>query len=470
MYPGYAYIIDYFRRLYRLPEKVSIGYGDPTAKVNIIPCENSYFESFKPFDPQHLVMKEWKDVLLPFLFAGSDETPILKQAEDSVTIQYDIVVSAFFFLSGWQEIIYHQKNLAPRYAYSDSLQKKLDITHLPVVNYYFEILAEAISIAYNLQLQPAPWKNSPFAIFPSHDIDTCNSGWKQDAAFELRNGRLSSAAGVTYRSFLRQDDWFNFDRILQIEAERRTTSTFFFIGTQGTVYQDEEAIRNALPSDDIRQFYHKASGSGRNLLNNADYDISSGKMRSVCQSVRKAGSEVGIHGGFTSHIDEALFHQEKASFNTPPIGNRFHYLYYDINKTPNLLERAGIQYDSTLGFAEVPGFRNGIAHPFYPWNAQQQKPHTFMELPLIAMDTTFRSYLNTPKEEILPIVKKLFSEAERFAGLVSILWHNNYFSDHKFAGWQRIYEEILDEGNIQKAWIASGEQVAEQFKNYLAKG
>jgi len=470
MYPGYAYIIDYFRRLYHLPEQVTIGYGDPATKVNIIPSKTSYFESFTPFDPSQLVMKEWKGVNLPFLFADSDTSPILQQSGENITIPYDIIASAFFFLSGWQEIVYHHKTLAPRYAYSDSLQSKLNITNIPVVNYYFEILSEAISSVYNIELKPVPWDDAPFAIFPSHDIDTCNSGWKQDAAFELRNGRFISAAGIAYRSFFKQDDWFNFDRIMQVEAERNATSTFFFIGTQGRIFQNGAAILNADPIDDIKQFYRKKPGHLLTPLSNADYNIFSERMRSICRSVRNSGSEVGIHGGFTSHVDEELFQKEKARFNTPPIGNRFHYLYFDRNQTPSLLERVGIEYDSTLGFAEVPGFRNGIVHPFYLWNAQKQKPHSFLELPLIVMDTTFRSYMNTPKEEIMPIVKGLFDETNRFAGMISILWHNNYFSDHKFAGWQNVYEEILDEGNKRGALIASGEIVAERFKKYLAKG
>ncbi|MEL6820597.1 MAG: polysaccharide deacetylase family protein [Calditrichota bacterium] len=470
MYPGYAYIIDYFRRLYHLSEQFSIGYGDPTAKVNILPSRTSYFDTFTPFDANQLVMKDWKGVSLPFLFTDSTELSILQQTDNSITIQYDILASAFFFLSGWQEIVYHNTTLAPRYAYSDSLQNKLDITDLPVVNYYFEILAEAISMAYDLNLKPAPWEDAPFAIFPSHDIDTCNTGWKQDAAFELRNGRFFSAASVAYRSFFRQDDWFNFDRILQIEAERNATSTFFFIGSQGKTFQDGAAILSAQPIDDIKQFYRKKRGHLLKPLSNADYNISSERMRSICQLVRNSGSEVGIHGGFTSHVDEELFQKEKSRFNTPPRGNRFHYLYFDRNQTPSLLERVEIEYDSTLGYAEVPGFRNGIVHPFYLWNAQTQKPHSFLELPLIVMDTTFRSYMNTPKEEILPIVKSLFDQTKRFSGMISILWHNNYFSDHKFAGWQNVYEEILDEGNRRGALIASGKILAKRFKKYLAKG
>ncbi|MGH1364271.1 MAG: DUF7033 domain-containing protein [Calditrichia bacterium] len=469
MYSGYTYILNMFKRLYRIPPEIAIGYGDEEATINIIPCETNYFEQLAPFDASNCVKKQWQDRELPFLFTTSDANPILTTDYNKVVIHYDILASAFFFISGWQESVYHSRVLAPRYSYVDSLQHKLQITDIPVVNYYFDILANAIRQQYKLPQAPSPWGNAPFSIFLSHDIDHCYSGWLQDGAHTLRNGNVLSALGIGLRAARGQHSWFNFKRIIDVEAARQAQSTFFFIGSKGKVFLDQAALDKADVKADLISFYSTNSGGEKKKLENADYNLSSAKMRSVCHFIREAGSEVAMHGGFTSHINPELFAREMQQFDKTISGHRFHYLYFEHNKTPALLDFANIGYDATLGFAETPGFRNGIVHPFYPWNAAKQQPHRFLEIPLTIMDTTFRSYTNTPKDDILPIVKRFYDEAARFNGCISVLWHNNYFSDFKYAGWQKVYEDILDEGQSRGAMLASGEQIMSRYKSYLTE-
>ena len=117
----------------------------------------------------------------------------------------------------------------------------------------------------------------------------------------------------------------------------------------------------------------------------------------------------------------------------------------------------------TLGFAEAPGFRNGIAFPFAPYHFKHNRPYPLLEIPLVAMDTTFRSYQYTPLPEILPEVKSLLEEALKFRGCLTILWHNAYFSPHKFAGWREIYEGILQEGRRRNLLLISGEEVCQRW-------
>lgn len=47
--------------------------------------------------------------------------------------------------------------------------------------------------------------------------------------------------------------------------------------------------------------------------------------------------------------------------------------------------------------------------------------------------------------------------------MLTILWHNNFFSDYKYAGWRQLYVELLQYMNEQKAWLTNGEQVYNMY-------
>ncbi|MCB0292941.1 MAG: hypothetical protein KDH97_21990, partial [Calditrichaeota bacterium] len=100
---------------------------------------------------------------------------------------------------------------------------------------------------------------------------------------------------------------------------------------------------------------------------------------------------------------------------------------------------------------------------FAPYHFKRNRPYPLLEIPLVAMDTTFRSYQHTPLPEILPEVKSLLEEALKFRGCLTILWHNAYFSPHKFAGWREIYEGILQEGRRRNLLLISGEEVCRRW-------
>ncbi len=80
----------------------------------------------------------------------------------------------------------------------------------------------------------------------------------------------------------------------------------------------------------------------------------------------------------------------------PVHGQRYHYLRLDPHSNFATLDSLGFLYDSTLGFADQPGFRAGIAQPFRPWDLEREQPLRLVEIPLAAMDVTLAEerYLN----------------------------------------------------------------------------
>src|SRR5437870_901159 len=72
-------------------------------------------------------------------------------------------------------------------------------------------------------------------------------------------------------------------------------------------------------------------------------------------------------------------------------GLRFHNLRGGYGTLP-AVAAAGFEYDSSLAFAEEPGFNAGIARPFRPYDWSQDRPLDLIEIPLAIMDTSLLSH------------------------------------------------------------------------------
>jgi hypothetical protein len=104
---------------------------------------------------------------------------------------------------------------------------------------------------------------------------------------------------------------------------------------------------------------------------------------------------------------------------------------------------AGLDYDSTLGFADHVGFRCGTCHEFPVFNLRTRSPLRLRERPLVAMDTTLLApqYMALRPEQAIEWIERLSSTCRRFGGTFSLLWHNSSLIE----SWQRgIYLESLE--------------------------
>ncbi|MDR1156115.1 MAG: polysaccharide deacetylase family protein [Bacteroidales bacterium] len=435
-------IFSYFLRNYRLfhdIDHVSIGYGNPdTSRIRIVKSAgNDFWNKKSDIDPQKPIWKKWKGVQIPFLFDQDDSREIISGGEGHVSVNYDIVASAFYFLSGWNEYVNSCNDLYGRTGYEQSMVKKLGVVRIPVVNYYFDILHDAVSQCGGKSFKRL-WNDHAFAVALTHDIDNCMSAWLEGSFSELKKGRFLSIPGLVLKRFLSEDDWFNFELISSIEKQYEARSTFFFLPEKGKKGQ----------------------------WKNADYNIRSKKIRQVIRNLGDDGFETGVHGSFGTHADAQKLAKELAAIDTPSIiGNRFHFLMFDPGKTAGVLEKSGISYDASLGFAEHAGFRRGTCHPFYLYDFVRDQISAALEIPLIVMDTTLRSknYMGLAPGTALDEISGLMDEVKKFSGVFTLLWHNTSFSEYKFAGWKRVYLDILEYCKNNGAWMTTGRNIYEKI-------
>ena len=187
------------------------------------------------------------------------------------------------------------------------------------------------------------------------------------------------------------------------------------------------------------------------------------QVRKVTDLITRDGWEIGLHGDFGTHdslerMDEAVA-KLTAALGVKPAGVREHYLRFDFPKTWEIMEDAGFEYDTTVGFADRLGFRVGLATPFHP-PAADWRPLPLLELPLTLMETTLWGYLKRTEEQGLEDTLAMMKAVEKVEGLFTLLWHQE--SVRMRGG--RVYWKVLDALKRKGCYVATGAQIARWWR------
>jgi len=275
--------------------------------------------------------------------------------------------------------------------------------------------------------------NSKFAICLTHDVDdiypplthrVLSSLWclKKYNWSRLKEQLFWSRSGEDASPYR------NFKKIIELERKYSAKSSFYFM----TASQDPRRFRYNI--EDVAE-----------------------ELRFIIES----GWEIGLHGGYYSFNDFDAIKLEKRKLEKvigrEVIGYRNHYLRFQVPDTWELLEKCGFKYDSTYGYTNAIGFRNGMCHPFRPYNLYRQQWMDIYELPLHVMECAMFDLLKP--DEAWVLVKQLLDKVELNKGVLTVLWHNNVFSCPFRDNWSAIYEKILQCGREKNAWMTSGEEL-----------
>ncbi|MDX5437583.1 MAG: hypothetical protein LPK03_10335 [Pontibacter sp.] len=421
------YTLQHFHLLYPKAKKLGFNYGaSGSSKISIRKYTGSFFEKKRP-RPQQVFWKEWQGEKLPFFFEEDDERDLITDHPDgSASINYDIVASAFYLLSGWQEYYGPERDRFHRYTYKASVQARYNFITKPVVNYYFEILRQVLERVYNVDLQHDHWGNSTFATCLTCDVDRLHSAWHVAGKQLLFHLKAFSLTKVLLQKAVGRDAWNNLPEVMATAEKYGAKATFFF-----------------LPSN---QRY--------NGHLNADHDLTTLSDQNLMQKVSERGHEVALHGSFGTANDLVQLKSDRSKLAQQAQGNRFHYLCYQPETTPQVLQQSSLTYDSTLGFSEHFGFRNSFCHPFFPFDFKNRRAHTYLELPLMLMDATLYdvNFMHLKPTEAMEKLQPMLQEIQRFKGLFTLLWHNENYSKYTEnvvakgePGWREVLERLLQQ-------------------------
>jgi len=363
--------------------------------------------------------------LIPVIFWGDgckqENSPFVELGSDgSIIFNADILAATFLMLSRWEEIVRPERDAHQRFPAAASVAYKQNFIDRPIVDEYALILR-----AWLKRLLP-DWqpRQRKFHVKLTHDIDHLRyfSNWK----LALRSFQET----ILERSSLEQIR----EAILEI---------FFPLHDPYLkgVYTLAALSRRYGYKDTA--FYFMADQSGDF---GSHYDLSSGVVRKCIQNLQDQNFEIGFHSGYNTFNDSSKLKEEKERMDTVlgiiQYGGRQHYLRFQAPNTWRNWERAGLTYDSTLGYAESGGFRCGTCHPFAPFDLEEDRELNILEYPLIVMDATLKGYCNFSPEQALEHILLLAKRCQTVEGVFTFLWHNTSLFG-KWKPWAKIYEKVL---------------------------
>ena len=271
-----------------------------------------------------------------------------------------------------------------------------------------------------------------FAVCLTHDIDvvflyTSKLSIMYNAAKSLKQGQIKTALKIPfYKTNKNWNPLCNFEDIMALEDKYDAKSSFYFL---------------TLNKGDL------------------DFNFEIGDFGHEIGNIADKGWEVGLHGGHNAYNNLAEIEDKKKRLEKvlgkKVVGYRNHFLKFEVPDTWMLLSKAGFKYDSTFGYADCVGFRNGMCHPFKPFNLNTGKEIDILEIPLTVMDCTLFDYMRLDFDKAWDVTKMLIDIVERHKGVITILWHNTYMVDDKL----KFYEKMLKYCYEKNAWMASGEEI-----------
>ena len=190
-------------------------------------------------------------------------------------------------------------------------------------------------------------EGKPFAVCLTHDIDDIYPTIHHRALSTIYHLRKMDLCGVRREVFWKKDregsySYRNFRDIMQMEDRYGAKSSFYVMATD------------------------------QNIQPARLYDVE--VLESELGEIADSGWEVGLHGGYFSYDSAEAISKEKRRLEKvlgrSVTGYRNHWLRIKVPDTWEHLKAAGFRYDTTLGYNDVPGFRNGMCHPFRPFNSQ----------------------------------------------------------------------------------------------------
>ena len=183
------------------------------------------------------------------------------------------------------------------------------------------------------------------------------------------------------------------------------------------------------------------------------YNWNSKLLRKLLVDIYNRGHRVGLHPSYLTYKDKSAIFKEAETLKNIMLNegifleqlfSRQHYLRWDPSITPINLEYAQISCDSTLGFADLPGFRCGTCFDFMMFDHINKRELNVRQQPLLVMETTLieEHYMNMGYDiKLIDVVRKFKDRTRAVGGCFTLLWHNSSFEEEIA---YKIYKDIIE--------------------------
>ena len=356
---------------------------------------------------KQIILREWK------------ELPVFFQIPSDSDLPFDIFAASFYLVSRYEEYLEFIPDEFGRFPSSSSVAFKNGFLGKPVIDLWAKELAKALLKRFpNIVFRRNEYKalltidtDQPFAYQGKNIFRTI---------LGLFHGKNSDPETVNHRCSAitkgEKDPYDVFDYIIE-NIEKNSTDTRFFFPVGGHSKFDKNP---SWKNDEYRKLIHKIADK----------------------------FPAGLHPSFIAGEDGSLIDTEADRLHSilgkeVSLG-RFHYLRLYMPRSYNNILQAGISEDYSMGYPDEPGFRAGIARPYFFYNVSEDKQTNLKIVPFQIMDGTLYDYKKLDPLSSKEVILKLINETRKVGGLFVSIWHNTSLLDNEeWKGWREVFEFLV---------------------------
>ena len=422
-------------------------FTDDKIKLSLFGFKNGvYFDTLEPFfheSNSNFSSMSWSITKegffppiqndLPAPSSNALKCPLIEFKEKNAYIHYDILGLTYWMLSRLEEVGCKNLDAHQRFPATSSHAYIHGYLDRPIVDEWLNILGQVLSRVWpQLKL-----KQQQFSINVSHDVDVPSlsafKSWslifRMMGAFLLKQKNYKGFIQTPYIKIVTRnklcsiDPNNTFDWLMDVSERHGLESAFYFIC------------------------------GGKHAQYDSDYEINHPVIRSLMRRIHERGHEIGLHPSYSAFQSPKLIKEEAQCLKNQCAedglfqekwGGRMHYLRWEQPTTLRAWELAGMDYDSTLGYADSPGFRCGTCHEYPAFDPVAQQMLNLRIRPLIVMEATVidEMYLGLGvSDAAIEKILILKERCKQVGGKFTLLWHNSYFQS---ADYKSMYEKCIE--------------------------
>jgi len=345
--------------------------------------------------------------------------PVFFKTSSDSDFSFDIFAASFFLVTRYEEYLEFIPDKYGRFSASSSVAFKNGFLDIPII----EIWAKEMAKAFLKCFPTLTFKRNDYSALLTLDID-------QPFAY-LGKNILRSIGGLIRD--VRQNAEGVSDRYrIVIKGEKDPYEVLDYI---------TEKIENS--NCDTRFFFPVGDHS--------DFDKNpSWKNSEYRKLIRKIAAKFksGLHPSFYSIEKYDIIKMESIRLNTilstEVTLSRFHYIRFFMPQSYRDIYKAGITEDYSMGYPDEPGFRAGIARPYYFYDVSEDIQTNLKIIPFQVMDVTLYNYKNLDPAGSREIILKLINQTRRVGGQFVSIWHNTSLLDNpEWQEWREVFEFMV---------------------------
>ncbi len=329
---------------------------------------------------------------------------------------FDILSSIFFIISRMEE--YHTKDYDEhhRFISANSSLVKLNLEQNPIVDQWCFSLLSLLNAKFNVELT-SPRKFHQYSTF---DIDN---------AYAFKGKSLSRSLGSFFKDLIS----FRFYKLKQ--------RLEFLVGKTKDPYDNYDYILEFLKTNQLKSIFFFLLGDYAKMDKNIDHNHPF--LINLIRSISK-NHLTGIHPSYSSFNNLEMLKMEICRLDkitSKTIISRFHYLKFTLPKSYQILLKAGIKQDYSMGFSDRIGFRAGTCTPFYFYDLENECITDLKIFPFAYMDGVLNDKLKFTPEYSSKLISKIKQEVRKVNGTFNAVWHNESLSNQdRWKGWRSVFE------------------------------